>query len=87
MELVVVPITWATISQTKMSRGWINWELNYYCKMHAQVAQQHAYLFFLQEYIYERLSTTHSDNYIMETAACMGNNIIYVVHKNELRIS
>jgi hypothetical protein len=22
---------------------------------------------------------------IMETAACMGNNIIYVVHKNELR--
>lgn len=40
--------------------------------------------FFLQEYIYMRDSVQLIQR-IMETAACMGNNIIYVVHKNELR--
>lgn len=86
MELVVVPITWATISQTKMSRGWINWELNYYCKMHAQVAQQHAYLFFYKNTYMRDSAREQLIQRIMQTA-CMGNNIIYVVHKNELRIS
>lgn len=42
------------------------------------------FFFFVQEYIYMRDSVQLIQR-IMETAACMGNNIIYVVHKNELR--